>query len=63
MGAYNQPSSIVSRGDWLRKVAKIKDKNKGAAEYVGKSMTVHNDRLFFCSQIVTGKLMRSIVPY
>ena len=47
MGACNQPSSIVSRGDWLRKVAKIKDKNKDAAVHVGKSMTVYNDPLSF----------------
>ena len=47
MGACNQPSSIVSRGDWLRKAAKIKDRNKGAAVHVGKSMTVYNDPLSF----------------
>ena len=37
---------IVSRGDWLENLAKIKDENNGAVVYVGSSLTVHNP-LFF----------------
>ena len=36
------PLTIVSRGDWLGNPANIKVENKGAAVFVGSSLTVHN---------------------
>ena len=43
--------STVIRVDWLWKATNFKDKNSGAADQVGSSLTVHNP-FFFCSQIV-----------
>ena len=36
---------MVSGGDWLYKVADIKDQNNAGAVYVGNSLTVHKENL------------------
>ena len=50
---------IVSRGNWLLKVANIKKKEKpnGTAIYVGSSQTVYNP-LFFVHKLRWNKVMR-----
>ena len=37
---------IVSRRDWLGKLANIKVENNGAVVYVGSSLPVHNPLIF-----------------
>lgn len=47
---YFVSQSTVSRGDWLRKLANIKDENKCATVYVGNSLNNYVQSYVFCSQ-------------
>ena len=52
------PLNIVSKGDWLGKLANIEVDNNGAVVYIGSSLTMH-DPLFFIYKLWLNKLMVS----
>ena len=52
-----KPVTIVIRGDWLWKAAKINDKNNSAAVYVQSTVKVHNP-LFSVGKLLRNKLMQ-----
>ena len=49
--------TLPRRGHWLRKAANIKDKNNGAAVYLGSTLVVHNPLFFVPSNLA------AIPPY
>ena len=52
------PLNIVSKGDWLGKLANIEVDNNGAVVCIGSSLTMH-DPLFFIYKLWLNKLMVS----